>query len=77
LVLLGEKLRLVQINCIARAVVGLLDGHRTVYEIGRAIAESYDCQFELVLEDVRDLLACLESLDVVERSPREGDVTGA
>lgn len=70
LVLLCERLRFVQMNSVARAVVGLLDGQRTVCEIGVAIAESYDRPFELVLEDVRDLLAYVESRGVVEPSTR-------
>jgi hypothetical protein len=77
LVLLGEQLRFVQMNHVARAVVGLLDGQRTVRDTSAAIAERYDRPFELVIEDVQDLLAYLESRGVVEQSAREGDVIRA
>jgi pyrroloquinoline quinone biosynthesis protein D len=67
LVLLCEQLRLVQINPIARDVVGRLDGQRTMRQVAAAIAEGYDRPLQPVLADVLELLADLESQGVVER----------
>ena len=66
LVLLCEQLRLVQLNPVARDVVGRLDGRRTVRQVAECVARDYDHPLEEVLADVGELLAHLEAQGVVE-----------
>ena len=67
LVLLCEQLRLIELNRVARGVVGLLDGRRAAGEIAEVLAEQYDAPLDVVLADVAELLADLEARGVVTR----------
>jgi hypothetical protein len=67
LALLCEQLRLVQLNPIARDIVGRLDGERAVRQVAEAIAQAHGQPFDQVLSDVLELLTALEAQGVVER----------
>jgi len=67
LVLLCERLHLVQLNPVARTVLDHLDGQRTVREAAEELAEIYDQPLESVLSDILELLADLECQGVVKR----------
>jgi hypothetical protein len=72
LVLLCEQLRLVQLNPMARDIVGHLDGERTVRQIAEAVAQAHGQPFDQVLSDMVELLTALEAQGVVEcREKRE------
>jgi len=72
LVLLCEQLRLVQLNPMARDIVGRLDGERTVRQVAEAVAQAHGQPFERVLSDVLELLTTLEAQGVVERREKNG-----
>jgi len=72
LVLLCEQLRLVQLNPVARDVLALLDGERTLHQVAEEVAQTYGQPFEQVLSDVLELLADLEAQGVVERGEERG-----
>ena len=67
LALLCEQLRLVQLNPMARDIVGHLDGERTVRQVAEAVAQAHGQPFDQVLSDVLELLTTLEAQGVVER----------
>jgi hypothetical protein len=67
LALLCEQLRLVQLNPMARDIVGHLDGQRAVRQVAEAIAQAHGQPFDQVLSDVLELLTTLEAQGVVER----------
>jgi hypothetical protein len=66
LVLLCEQLRLVQLNPMARDIVGRLDGERAVRQVAEAVAQAHGQSFDQVLSDVLELLTALEAQGVVE-----------
>jgi len=72
LVLLCEQLRLVQLNPVARDIVALLDGERTLRQVAETVAQAYGQPSEQVLSDVLELLADLEAQGVVERGEKQG-----
>lgn len=74
LALLCEQLRLVQLNLLARDIVGRLDGRRTLLQVATALADAYEQPLEQVLQDVRDLMADLQAQGVVERREEEREV---
>lgn len=67
LVLLCEQLQLVELNLVARDIVGRLDGTRSLGIVAQEVAQAHGAPFEQVLEDVRELFADLEGQGVVER----------
>jgi len=71
LALLCEQLRLVQLNPMARDIVGWLDGERAVRQVAEAVAQAHGQPFERVLADVLELLAALEAQGVVERLEKQ------
>jgi hypothetical protein len=76
LVLLCEQLRLVQLNPMARDIVGRLDGKRTVRQVAEAVAQAHGQPFDQVLSDVLDLLTALEAQGLVERGEKKQGVEG-
>jgi hypothetical protein len=70
LVLLCEQLRLVQLNPMARDIVGHLDGERTVRQVAEAVAQAHGQPFDQVLSDVLELLTTLEAQGVIERGEK-------
>jgi hypothetical protein len=66
LVLLCNDLRLVELNLTARAIVGLLDGTRTIEQIAESVAQTYGEPYAQALTDITELLGDLESQGVVE-----------
>jgi pyrroloquinoline quinone biosynthesis protein D len=71
LALLCEQLRLVQLNPMARDIVGRLDGEHAVRKVAEAVAQAHGQPFERVLADVLELLAALEAQGVVERLEKQ------
>jgi hypothetical protein len=67
LVLLCEQLRLVQLNPMARDIVGHLDGECTVRQVAETVAQAHGQPFDQVLADMLELLTALEAQGVVER----------
>jgi hypothetical protein len=72
LVLLCEQLRLVELNPIARDVVGRLDGTCTVRQVAGAVAQAYGEPSDRVLSDLLNLLTDLEQEGVVNRCDHNG-----
>ena len=70
LALLCEQLRLVQLNPMARDMVGHLDGERTVRQVAETVAQAHGQPLDQVLSDVLELLTALEAQGVVERLKR-------
>jgi len=73
LALLCEQLRLVQLNPVAREILALLDGERTVRQVAEAVAQAHGQPFDQVLSDVLELLTTLEAQGVVERREKNGE----
>jgi pyrroloquinoline quinone biosynthesis protein D len=71
LALLCEQLRLVQLNPMARDILGRLDGESAVRQVAEAVAQAHGQPFERVLADVLELLAALEAQGVVERLEKQ------
>ena len=66
LLLLCEQLRMVRLNSVARDILSLLDGKRTIHQVTEELAHVYRKPLDEILPDVRELLANLEAEGVVK-----------
>lgn len=51
--------RVVELDPIAHAILGQVDGHRSIGEIAAQLAAEYDAPLEQVGQDIRELMADL------------------
>ena len=73
LALLCRQLRLVQLNLMARDIVGRLDGERSVRQVAEAVAQDHGQPLQRVLADVLELLTDLETQGVVVDRDRQDE----
>ncbi len=71
LALLGEGLRLVELNATAGDLLSRLDGRTPLQEVARSMAEDYRQPLEKVLADVLEAVRTMAELGLVEQASPE------
>ena len=67
-----ESLRLVELNATAADLLSRLDGQATLEQVAAAMAADYGQAPAVVLADVREIVARMLDLGLVERLPGPG-----
>jgi len=68
-VIVGSSVAAVELNQVALRIWQLVDGRRTVAEIGAELAQEFDVEAGQATEDTRHLLGELEEIRAINVAP--------